>query len=198
MNSKSKPSNFRIFIIPGSLAKSSLQKKFPAVVGSCSSVTGEKFRARGFAPRSFHKWVSLPEGQRGRISFLAANFQFLDQCAVFLNVFPLQVFQQALALANHHEQAATSGVILFKGVEVGGQTLDSVGEKRDLAFYRAGVLFVFAKFLEDFFLFLDGKINSHFKISCAKNLQRLLCGPYSLDFQVFELEGAGLLPVLSR
>ena len=48
----------------------------------------------------------------------ATEAELLDQRPVFLNVFALQVFQEAFAFTNHHQQAATGGVIFFEFVEM--------------------------------------------------------------------------------
>src|SRR5262245_45807408 len=53
-----------------------------------------------------------------------------------------EVFEQTGPLADHHEQAATRGVILLVLLEVLGKLADAFGEQGDLNLRRASILFM--------------------------------------------------------
>lgn len=57
----------------------------------------------------------------------------------------LQVVQQDPSLADVHQQAATTGMILRLRSKVFGQLLDSLGRDRNLNFGRARVFFITAE-----------------------------------------------------
>ena len=86
---------------------------------------------------------------------LTTKAEFLNQSTILGNVLTLQVLKQAFPLANHHNEAAASCVVLLKFVEMLGKAFDTVGEKCDLTFDGAGIVFVTAVLLEDFVLLLD-------------------------------------------
>ncbi len=69
----------------------------------------------------------------------ATDAQALDDLLVARLVLVLQVVEERTPQAHHLEQA-TAGVIVFLvHLEVVGQRVDALGEKRDLHFWRARV-----------------------------------------------------------
>ena len=60
--------------------------------------------------------------------------------------------QQATALTNHFQQAATGMMVLFVGFQVFGQIADPFGQDGNLYFRGPGVLFVDAVGFDEFFL----------------------------------------------
>src|SRR3546814_17949419 len=67
-----------------------------------------------------------------------------------------QIVEQAAALIDHHQQAATAVIILRVGLEMPGQRVDAVGQDRDLHFRRTGVALFAGMFLDAFGLALGG------------------------------------------
>src|SRR3546814_6877135 len=67
-----------------------------------------------------------------------------------------QIVEQAAALIDHHQQAATAVIILRVGLEMPGQRVDAVGQDRDLHFRRTGVALFAGMFLDEFGLALGG------------------------------------------
>ena len=62
-----------------------------------------------------------------------------DEGAVALDVSPLEVAQQAAALADHHQQPAAGMVILGMGLKMLGQVLDPVGQEGNLHLAGTGI-----------------------------------------------------------
>lgn len=92
--------------------------------------------------------ASKPAGE------LLTQAEFLDQCAIFENVFFRVVRQQAFALAYFVQQGTAGGVVFFVDPQVGRQAVDLVGQQGNLNFHVAGVFLVFAvrfRNLGDFF-----------------------------------------------
>src|SRR5687767_12510906 len=72
-------------------------------------------------------------------SGLLAQAEALDHAAVLVRVRALQVIEQLAALADQLEQPATRVEILDVSLEVLGEPVDALGEKRHLDFRRAGI-----------------------------------------------------------
>ena len=87
------------------------------------------------------------------------NYLLLSQTELFndrtvaLDIGLLQVAQKISSVTNHLLQAATAVVVLVVALEVFGQILDSVGQKRDLYLGRTGVAFVCSVSCDDGLLF---------------------------------------------
>ena len=62
----------------------------------------------------------------------------------------LQVCQQVAALADQFQQAAAGRMVLFVAAEMFRQIHDAAREQRDLYFRRTRIVFVSAKFSNDF------------------------------------------------
>ena len=71
-----------------------------------------------------------------------AQFKFLGNGLIPIDIGGLQVIQQTTPLANHHQQPAARAVILFVLLKVFGQVIDALGEQRNLDVSRTGVLFM--------------------------------------------------------
>ena len=63
---------------------------------------------------------------------LPAQAQTIDDLVVALNIRFLQVIQQASSLRDHFQQAAPRVIILLMRLEMLGQVVDSLAEKRHL------------------------------------------------------------------
>lgn len=74
--------------------------------------------------------------------------QVLDECAVPLYVFILEVVEQATPLANQLEQSVTCRVIVGMFFEVVGEVADALTEDRDLHFGCPGVVRAIAVLLD--------------------------------------------------
>ena len=70
---------------------------------------------------------------------LVAKAKVRDDFAVILEVCALEIVEQALASADHLEQAAPAVMILRVSTEVIGEVVDVLGENRYLDLCRAGV-----------------------------------------------------------
>jgi hypothetical protein len=70
---------------------------------------------------------------------LVAQLELLRNGLVTADVFALQIFEQAAALTNHHQQPATGAVIFFVGLQMFRQMVDPLREQRDLDVGRTGV-----------------------------------------------------------
>src|SRR5262249_17896689 len=75
-------------------------------------------------------------------SRLSAQPQLLDQCPIAVGLGPPQVVQEASALAHQLEQPTARMVVLFVDLEVRGEAVDPLGQKRHLHFGRPGIGFV--------------------------------------------------------
>src|ERR1041384_1229508 len=71
----------------------------------------------------------------------AAQLEPVDQLLVATGVLDLQIFEQAPALTDHHQQPAAGMEILAGGRKMLGEVLDPLGEDRALHFRGAGVAF---------------------------------------------------------
>jgi len=91
----------------------------------------------------------VPKNSPNPPEVLLAKTEFLDQGAVFENVFFGVVAKQAFALTNLGQQGTARGVIFFELAQVGREALDLVGQQGYLYFHVAGVLIVFAVGLDD-------------------------------------------------
>lgn len=73
---------------------------------------------------------------------LLAQAELLDEVGVARAVDAREVAQQAIPLADEEQQAATAGVILAVGLEVGLERVDALREERDLDLRRTRVVLV--------------------------------------------------------
>ena len=73
---------------------------------------------------------------------LLANAEFMDYVLVALGIVVLEVVQQATSLADHHQETAAGGVILFVRLKVVRQLADPLTEHRDLNFRTASIVIV--------------------------------------------------------
>ena len=71
-----------------------------------------------------------------------AQFQFLRDRLITAQVVVLQIFQQAPALADHHQQSATRTMIFFVGLQMLGQMIDPLREQGNLHVRRPRVAVV--------------------------------------------------------
>ena len=76
--------------------------------------------------------------------FLLTNTEFFDDSAVTLDVFGLQIIQQAATLSNKCGQGALCTEVLTVRFQVLRQVVDTEGEQSDLALCRAGVFSIVA------------------------------------------------------
>jgi hypothetical protein len=67
-------------------------------------------------------------------AFLFSNPEALDQIGVAIRILPLQVIEQAPALANQFQEAAARVMILGVRLEVFRQVVNPLAEERDLNF----------------------------------------------------------------
>src|SRR5579871_3854449 len=88
---------------------------------------------------------------------LTAKAKALDQFLVAPFVLALEVIQQAPPLADHHQQTTAGMEILFVGLEVVGEALDTLREQRHLDFRRTGVTLAGGEFLDQRLLALGRK-----------------------------------------
>jgi len=70
---------------------------------------------------------------------LLADAERLDDGAIALDVFGLQIVQETAALADQHQEATTRVMILHVGLEVLGEIRDPFREESDLHFGGTGV-----------------------------------------------------------
>ena len=59
---------------------------------------------------------------------LLAKLQLLGDCLVTICIGRVQVIEQAAALANHDQQAASRTVIFLVALEVFGETINAIGQ----------------------------------------------------------------------
>src|SRR5215467_4781189 len=95
--------------------------------------------------------------ETGRSPRSLADSELVRQDSVSLRVLLPEVFQEAAAPADEHEQAAAGVVVFLVGLEVIGQAVDPLGEKRDLHFRRARVAVVRLELLDETLLLVDGQ-----------------------------------------
>lgn len=94
--------------------------------------------------------------------FLLTKTEFLDECAVFVNIFFRIVRKKTLALAYHREQGAAGGVVFRVGAKVTGKAFDAVSQQRDLCLGVAGVFRVAPVLCDDLGDLFFRIINCHF------------------------------------
>jgi hypothetical protein len=70
----------------------------------------------------------------GMFRELLAEAETLDQGAIAIGIFPLQVIEQFATLAHHAQEASTRVVILDMLFKMTGQVVDARREERDLDF----------------------------------------------------------------
>jgi len=70
---------------------------------------------------------------------LLADSEPLNNRFIPLRVVPLQVVEQTATLADHHEEAATGGMVLLVRTEVFGKLSNALAQQSDLHFRAAGV-----------------------------------------------------------
>lgn len=63
---------------------------------------------------------------------LSAQAETCDQLSISLDIFTLEVVQQAAALADHHQQATPAVVIVLVSAEMIGQMVDAVAQEGHL------------------------------------------------------------------
>mgnify|MGYP001827791773 FL=1 len=63
---------------------------------------------------------------------LSAQAESTDQLSITLDVFTLEVVEQATSLADHHQQAPPAVVVMFVGTEVLGQVIDTITQQGHL------------------------------------------------------------------
>ncbi len=87
---------------------------------------------------------------RGIKMFLLSESEFLDQLAVALDIFFLEISQEATSLTNHFQEAASRLVILFVFGEMILKLVDSLGQQGDLNFRTARIAFRTLKLPDNF------------------------------------------------
>src|SRR6266481_2387662 len=95
-----------------------------------------------------------------RIPRSPADSELFRQHSVALHVLLAQVFEEPAPLADQHEQAAAGVVVLLVRLEVVGQAVDALGQKRDLHFGGAGVALVSLELLDEALLPVDGQLHA--------------------------------------
>ena len=101
--------------------------------------------------------------RNSRMQILFTKTEFLDECAVFVNVFFRVIRKQALALADHGEEGAAGGVVFLEDAQMCRKAFDAVSEEGDLRLGVARVFFVAAVFFDDGGNFLFAVIDCHFQ-----------------------------------
>src|SRR5688572_32704112 len=79
---------------------------------------------------------------------LATDPELLDDRAIPLGLLVPQILQEPSPLADEHQQPAAGVVILRMALEVLGQTVDALGQERNLNLGRTGVALVSAELLD--------------------------------------------------
>ena len=87
-----------------------------------------------------HPWTE-PTNVAAGTDDSVTQTEFIDDCAIALEVCALKIFQQAAPLADFDKQTSTARVIFFVGLQMSGQIVDRLSQERDLHFGRAGVFF---------------------------------------------------------
>src|SRR5262245_34472608 len=86
---------------------------------------------------------------RSRSGDLLTDAERLDHGAIAVDVLGLEIVQEATALADQHEQAATRMVILRVHLEVLGEIRNTFRKQRDVNFGRPGITGLPREFLHD-------------------------------------------------
>src|SRR2546422_6221138 len=90
-------------------------------------------------------------------SELSADTEFVDDGPVPSGILGLEIFQEPPALADQHQQAPTRVMILRVGLEMLGQSVDPLGQERDLDLGRPGVALVGLELLDQALLAVDSQ-----------------------------------------
>src|SRR5262245_10635969 len=88
---------------------------------------------------------------------LAAQAQILHDFSIPIDLRRLEIVQQTPALPDHAQQAATRRVVALVHLEVFGEVMNLLGEKRDLDLGRPRVSFVLLELADDSLLLLLGE-----------------------------------------
>src|SRR5262249_4051378 len=88
---------------------------------------------------------------------LTAKPKALDELLIAPFILALEIVQQAPPLTHHHQQATAGMEILFVGLKVVGEALDTLGEQCHLDLGRTSVAFSSGKFLDQRLLALGSK-----------------------------------------
>jgi hypothetical protein len=92
-----------------------------------------------------------------------------DELAVTLEIFPLEVVEQATAPSNHLQQALPAVMVLCVFPEVVGEVVDVLGENRHLNLRRTGVRAVRTILLD-----CRGLLKCHVAVFSARSARWLL------------------------
>ena len=87
---------------------------------------------------------------------LLTQSEAADHLLIAGSILAGEVFQEAIASGDHHQQAAARRVVFFVGSEVLGQLRNSLGEQGDLDFGRACIFFVNFVVSEDLLFLFNG------------------------------------------
>src|SRR5215510_8234329 len=96
-------------------------------------------------------------GEIGRDPPSLANPEPIGHDPVALRVLLAQVLEQSPALADQHQQAPAGVMVLLVRLEMIRQTVDALGEQRDLHFGRPGVPIMCFELIDEASLLLDGQ-----------------------------------------
>ena len=96
-----------------------------------------------------------------RIPALLTDAEFLDQCTILLDIFRLQVVEQAATFTNEVGQCALGAEVLAVELEVLCEVFDTEGELCDLTFGRTGVLCALAELGKELCFFLRCQIHAY-------------------------------------
>ena len=96
-----------------------------------------------------------PEGTPLLVWGLLTDTQLFDDSTITLDVFCLQVVEQATTFTYQHGQSALSTEVLVVLLEVLGEVVDTEGEQSDLALCRTSVLSVIAILSKEFCFFFQ-------------------------------------------
>src|SRR5206468_10141369 len=88
-------------------------------------------------------------------SELPADAELVDNRPVPPRLFTLQIFQESPPLSDQHQQPPARVVVLRVGLEMLGQSVDALGEERDLDLGRPGVALVRLELLDQALLAVD-------------------------------------------
>jgi hypothetical protein len=80
---------------------------------------------------------------------LAAKAEALDQCAVTLDFYLLEVAKEALALTHEKKESTTRVVVVLVLLKVLGEVFDAASKNCNLNFRRTGVTWVGCEFVDD-------------------------------------------------
>ena len=101
---------------------------------------------------------------------LLSEVQLFDDRAVTLDVGLLQVAKKVSSVTNHLQKSAAAVVILVVSLEVLGQIVDSVSQKRDLNLGRTCVALVGSVLLDNCLLFVFQHFVFHLSAKMQINL----------------------------